>query len=551
MPLRRLIRALVVSLLTGSLLMTVAWAGAVIAPVSDEVVDESLLPDGPVDTAASSRGTKAAPAGDGEAAGTASARPVATAVADGNVLAGASKVSINPAPNTEAGEVWQTEGCATGVAPGEAANTEKVWSESPNCLYMGGRGLGPSEPIKRIDPDNGLFVRTLALGDGEDTSVLAQVDGVYWFGQYDTFCERCGFHDLAEDLGAELGIDPSGFVFTANHSHNAPDFIGGWGGVPRWYMRQVADALRASVRQAVADMRPARLEYGEALAREMNVERRSFYRSAEDPTFTWFRAVEAGRPGGGRRAIGTVGAFSAHPVTTGYQDGTGHADWPGVFSNLMAEEFGGVGIAFVAGLGNMLPECGTRCMATGLADLVPDVGSGRPVETPDVRSAQTFWDQPMSNVGLLGFRAGMFFDRTVVAQPRTLHTGKSDEKPCVSAGPVAVRTSVSAVRIGDELAITAGPGELFANLTNTLKERATFGVEEGRPKVVTLPLSNANDGLGYIMQAFETDHAGRQVLGFTDAPAEYEDAFGLDACFGDMVVESTIDLLKELAPQKG
>jgi hypothetical protein len=544
MSLRSLVRSAVVALVTGSLLITVAWAGAVVVP-APELVDQGLaLPE-------------RAPQVDRRAGDTGHAEPAAQAaqtaapeLGPGELLAGASKVSINPAPDEAAGEVWQTEGCATGVTPGEAAHTEKVWTESPDCIYMGGRGLGPSEPITRIDPDNGLFVRTLALSDGQDTTVLAQVDGVYWFGQYDTFCERCGFHDLAEDLGAELGIDPAGFVLAANHSHNAPDFIGGWGGAPRWYMRQVADAMRDSVREAVADLRPARLEYGEALAREMNVERRSFYRSAEDPTFTWFRAVEAAPDGEQPSAIGTVGAFSAHPVTTGYQDGTGHADWPGVFSSLVAEEFGGVGIAFVAGLGNMLPECGTQCMATGLAGLIPDIGGGRALEAPDVRSAQTFWDQPLSNVGLVGFRAGMFFDRTIISQPRTIRTGKSDDKPCVSTGPIAVRTSVSAVRIGEELAITAGPGELFANLTNTLKERATFGVDQGRPKVVTLPLSNANDGLGYIMQAFETDHAGRQVLGFTDAPAEYEDAFGLDACFGDMVVESTIGLLRDLAPRQ-
>jgi hypothetical protein len=70
-----------------------------------------------------------------------------------------------------------------------------------------------------------------------------------------------------------------------------------------------------------------------------------------------------------------------------------------------------------------------------------------------------------------------------------------------------------------------------------------------------MSLALVNDGLGYVMQSFETDHAGRQVLGFVgdaDVPppvgvgvgiAEYEDAYSIDACFGDMALETTLSLL--------
>jgi len=98
--------------------------------------------------------------------------------------------------------------------------------------------------------------------------------------------------DLAADLGAELRIAPSGFLFSATHSHDSPDFIGGWGGVPQWYMDQVTDAMRQSVREAYANRRPARLEMGEKLTRNLNHERRNVYWSAEDPTVNWFRAID-------------------------------------------------------------------------------------------------------------------------------------------------------------------------------------------------------------------------------------------------------------------
>jgi hypothetical protein len=62
-----------------------------------------------------------------------------------------------------------------------------------------------------------------------------------------------------------------------------------------------------------------------------------------------------------------------------------------------------------------------------------------------------------------------------------------------------------------------------------------------------MPLAQINDGLGYIMQSFETDHAARQVLGFAGGGVfEYEDAYSIDACFGDMVLETTIGQLAGL-----
>ncbi|HVL33574.1 MAG TPA: hypothetical protein VM600_08345 [Actinomycetota bacterium] len=500
---------LAVSFLTGLMMVAMAWAGMGLAPVNAPTGRADL----PLDVAGGS------------------SADVEPAPLDSTLQAGAHAIDITPAPNGAKGERWQTQNCATGFVNENTAAQRKT--ATPDCIYMGGRGLGPSEPITSIDSENPLMVRAVALGDGEDTVVLVQVDGVYWFGRYASFCDACGAYDIIEDLSKELNIDPSGFLIAANHSHNAPDFIGGWGSVPRWYMEQVGESIREAIRSAVASMRPATVEFGEAVARDLNVERRKFYYSAEDPTFTWLRAYD------GEKVVATVGAFSAHPVTTGYQGGKAHADWPGAFDQMMRDATGAPGVAFVAGLGNMLTRQGTWQTAEGLAKLVEGRGGGRPVTNPDVASAITFWDQPLTNAGLVGLRHGQFFDRPVDGAPGAITAGKSTAKPCRSASEQTVRTSASAVRIGDELVITGGPGELFSNLTNSVKERSGA-------RTVALPLANVNDGLGYIMQSFETDHLGRQVLGFTPAPVEYEDAFGLDACFGDMVLQTIVAMLREL-----
>lgn len=456
----------------------------------------------------------------------------------GGLSAGAAKVSLRPRPAAYDGE-WETDrgACATFDDPSRGLDHvpdfRVRWPENPNCLYMGGYGIGPMNPITEWTDPYGLWVRALALSDGEDTLVLVLVDGTYYFGDYASMCEACGFFDLQRSLGEELGIDPSGLMFASTHSHTAPDFIGGWGGVPAWYMAQTEDALRRAVRRAVSSMRPAVLELGELGARAFNAERRDFYRSAEEQNLAWFRLLE---PGGGR-AIATVGAYAAHPVTADPATGIADADFPAVFAAAVEQRFGGVGLFFQTGLGNLSPRGDKVEIGTGLARALPGMASGTIVRNPDIRSAQAFWNQPVTNSGLLALGVPGFFDRPFSNLPAAVSAGKGGNKPCTSASPVSVETAVSAAKVGP-LWITGAPGEVFANLTNTIKE--------ANPDGVTLPLALVNDGLGYIMQSFETDHAGRQVTGFVGQVAEYEDAYSIDACFGDVVLEETLRLLGTL-----
>ncbi|MDQ3646128.1 MAG: hypothetical protein M3345_04235, partial [Actinomycetota bacterium] len=168
---------------------------------------------------------------------------------------------------------------------------------------------------------------------------------------------------------------------------------------------------------------------------------------------------------------------------------------------------------------------------------------GDPVNDPDITIGRTSWDQPVTNVPLGALGVTGFFDRRFNETPAVVHEGKGPEnRKCTSASPVSVDTSVTAAKIGS-LWITGGPGELFSNLTNT--------IEESNPNGVTLALGLVNDGLGYIIQSFETDHVGRQGTGFVGEAgpvgvAEYEDAYSIDHCFGDAVLEKTLALLGTL-----
>ena len=471
-----------------------------------------------------------------------------------NLLVGAAKRSIQPRP-ADYGGTWQSDpdACRTldpallerlGSDPqsgAHLANAGSPWPENPDCIYQGGFGIGPMNPVSSFDQELGLWVRSVAIGDGADTTVLTVVDGEGWMADYATKCADCGAVELARDLGEELGIDPAGIVLAATHSHASPDFIGGWGFVPDWYMQQVTDTIRESVREAVGAMEPAVVEYGETPARGLNRERRDTYRSAEEQQLGWLRAYVPGRPGTKRRpavpdrVIATLGAYAAHPVQKGTNDGVAHPDWPGEFEHALEERFGGVGLHFMTGLGNMSPAGAT---GPGVAALVPPVGAGTPVADPDVSATRATWRQPVTNVPLTSLAVPGFFDRTFDQVPASVSVGKSDTAPCTSASSVSVQVSAAAIRIGDGLAVTTGPGELFSNLTNTIKEKS--------PAAVTFPLAQAGDALGYIPQSFELNPVGQQGAGFAlggVAVVNYEDAYAIDRCFGDMVLESTLDLL--------
>jgi hypothetical protein len=530
------------------------WAGTALGPVP-----QAELPHTPAK--ASSVIPPASLAATGVAFG--------TDLEAGQLLAGAAKVSIEPAPDESQGQVWvRDKAKCTPLTSGDVQGTldhvadwRLTWIENTNCIYMGGFGIGPSQPVLEWDQEYGLWTRSAAFVRDGKAVVLTILDGEGYFGAYNRMCGAtpCGAHDLAAALAAETSLDPASFVFASTHAHSAMDFIGGWGGVPQWYMDQVALAMKTSVRRALGvepcpanqdpaapsciALRAATLEGGEVLAHGMNGERRDSYHSAEDATLNWIRARTADETAA---TISTVATYAAHATSFGSGATKAHADWPGEFDKTVENRFGGIGLVFEAGLGNMSARGNDHgSMGQALGALVPPQGT--PVADPVVVSKREFWDQPITNLPLNTLGGAGFFDRKfggpaalTVAKGGWPPTDPEDPGwlvPCTSAGATSVNVSVTAARIGT-VWITAAPGEIFANYSNTLEER---------PGVTTLAIGQANDALGYMPQSFETDDTARQGGGFVGGGVfEYEDAYSIDRCFGDKALETTIKLLDEI-----
>ena len=144
----------------------------------------------------------------------------------------------------------------------------------------------------------------------------------------------------------------------------------------------------------------------------------------------------------------------------------------------------------------------------------------------------------MTNAPLDALGAPGFFDRRFDKQPATVRVGKSSNAPCVSAAPQSVELPARAIKIGSDIVITTGPGELFSNLTNTIKEKS--------PDQVVFPLAQINDSLGYMPQSFELNPVGQQGLGFAAGGyvfVNYEDSYAIDRCVGDMALETILGLV--------
>ena len=515
-------------------------------------------------------------------------------------LVGAARASLDPAPALFGGTTWQTSGCSVygtdGFAPTgdhllpDPSDPETLpgqlrgWPDaSPDCIYLGGFGLGPVRPAARVG-QGGVWVRAIAISNGQRTFVYAIADTVGWFARYDErVCADCGIRDVREAVASAVGLDVGDVIVGSTHTHAGADTYGGWGGIPSWYRSQLRDAAIAAAKQSIASLRPATLTVGEVHLRHRNNERRDTYYSTTDTGATWVQAREtAAEPCAPEDVqcppvIATWMTYAGHPTIVG--DAILHADWPGASARRLEATFGGVGLVFEGGLGNVsVSGLGgasdeERAEATGIAiadDVTADIlVNGRVLLSNAMQAAaQDIVHPATTNPGLTTLASVGLFDREFTPGSKGGGTpgvyawskrgelstsGENNDVPapeaelppvpgeraraCVSAGPV-ITTTAGAHRIG-ELLVAFGPGEIFSNLAEVVKERADGSA-------VTMVLGQTNDALGYIIQSFEYDLQGNAATEYGTTTGEYEEVFSIDRCFGDHVLEAILESTRAL-----
>jgi hypothetical protein len=558
-------RLVVAGVVAGALLVGSAWAGIGLVPVRVDDTPLPTLPGAPTPEAGrDTRTTRdAAPNGDAR-------------LPDGALLVGADVTPLTPDPDR-----WQTTDCVTlddsAVDPGLTHLADKAvadmtgsWPRSPDCIYLGGYGIGPMRPATGVDPYAGINVRSVAISNGSDTVLWQIVDMVGFFARYrDDLCDGCGILDIRRAIGAKTGLPLEAIAIGSTHTHGGADGYGAWGGLPTWYREQVRDAVIASALAAVDALEPATLTIGGLDLRAFNNERRDHYYSTPDYGAVWLQARSAA-PGRRGDVLATLVNYAAHPVVLGTQTLL-HGDWPAVSAKVLGADLGGVGLVFEGGLGNVSPA-GARADHdhTGDGEIddydkVVDLGSriagavaadiehgGTALSTNDIRAVRVPITHPATNTVLVGGALGGLLDRDFAVDGDAAAPGGAYEwakqstspRRCVTVGPLSIVTEVAAYRIGGLLTVVTGPGELFSNLTEVLKSKARAGAETGGR---TMVFSQTQDSLGYIIQSFEVDPVGgvAEYVPQVDV-AEYEEFFMVDRCFGDHVLQTQLDAVGAL-----
>ena len=559
---------------TGVTSLGVAVAGVAVAPAPDtpplpadvptaqEVLDAAGLSAQQTTGAVAAGITELAPDAIAGVANAAITAPTGGRVPAGTFLVGAARASLTPTPgpwDPSGSRTWQTEGCTTYGADAAVPSIDAAhlipasvddirgWpAASPDCVYLGGFGLGPVRPATRVG-NGGVWVRTVAISNGEDTFIYTIADAVGWFARYDgSICSDCGIRDVRDRLSGDLGVDVGNVVVASTHSHATADTYGGWGGIPDWYRAQLRDAAIASAKQAVANLAPATIAVGETHLRDRNNQRRDFYYSTVDTGATWLQAnaIDGG-------VIATWATYGAHPTMVG--DAILHADWPGAAARHFETLYGGVGLMFEGGLGNAsISGVGgeteeAQAENTGIAvadDIAGDIAhSPIALQGNDlVADAVDISHPAMTNPGLVMLGTVGLFDREFTpgtkgaGVPGTYSWSKGggpeQARSCVSTGAM-VNTTAGAHRIG-EAVIAFAPGEIFSNIAEVVKESADR-------TAMTMVLGQTNDALGYIIQSFEFDLHGNVATEYGTQTGEYEEVFSIDHCFGDHVLQTMLD----------
>jgi hypothetical protein len=561
--------------LAGAALVGAAGAAVVLSPVGTGDVPPGQGPSVSPEAAAVAAGLAAQAAEVAHGSGDPLTPPDLSGLSPlppGELLVGAAATSIAPDPDR-----WQTEGCSVYVSnfPEEVdhlahsalAGEPGGWPRSPDCVYLGGYGIGPARPATSVDPQAGVHVRTLAISNGADTLIWQVFDVVGWFARYrPELCDGCGILDLRRRIEAETGIPAAHVAIGNTHTHGGADGYGAWGGLPRWYREQVRDAVLRSAYDALRSLRPAVVEIGSTDARAFSNERRGTYYSAADYGAVWLQARTMADP---PEVIATLVNFAAHPTMLGAQP-VMHGDWPATAAHALGARFGGVGLVFPGGLGNVSPrqplarghdvtgdgaydqydrvvEMGedlAAFVATGIA-----ARGGHRLASNEIRAENHTIEHPITNWGLQALGVVRLLDRELTpgdaagaggAYRWSKRDGQGAVRSCATAAPLTVKADVTAHRVG-ELRMVTGPGEIFSTIANVVKSKTRADALTGGQVMV---FGQTQESLGYIVQSFEVDAAGGVTSG--TGAAEYEETFMPDRCFGDHVLDTQLGLLARL-----
>lgn len=412
-------------------------------------------------------------------------------------------------------------------------------------FYLGGYGIGPVHPAKAVLRP--IYAHAMAIRSGRATVVFAAIDVQGWFSAYQQ--GPYGFADVESAVSKRFGIPISNIVISSTHTHNGPDGIGVWGGVPTSYLAFVAGQLESAIASAIYGERPAHLYWGtedvtglcSTFGTSTNPNQPEAGDQADYPIDNQLRVLQA-RSAATGRVTATMVNLSCHATVYGPLDEVS-PDWPGAAVTYLEHDEAGASGAYgwpgsqalvmVGAVGHTWPAPTVPARFTAPAvqrrpkaddnypadhfgnsvgrAAVDAMGRAHPVIGGDVGAVMN----PVRLVNDNPALAAFFY-----APVPGYHIDRSTSPP-YTYGDVLV-TRAGTVRVGD-LAFYTVPGEGYPSLLSQLHDQV-----HARAGFV---FSLAQDQLGYVL--LPQDMSGAAVCSTTD-----EFFFTISPSFGAQVVRA-------------
>jgi hypothetical protein len=219
------------------------------------------------------------------------------------------------------------------------AAKEDVTPTDLSNFYLGGYGIGPVH--KATSVLRHIYFRVIAIRDQNGNQVvIGALDSQGYSVAYDN--GPYGFSDIENYVQAHTGIPASHIILQATHSHNGPDEIGVWGGVPVTYLAWVTKQMETGIEQAVTSEQPAYLKVGTADMTGFagtfgsNTDATNTGDNGDYPIDQQMRVLQAVSPDG-HGVLATLVNFSTHPTVYGPRNQVA-PDWPGATATYLEHD---------------------------------------------------------------------------------------------------------------------------------------------------------------------------------------------------------------------
>jgi neutral ceramidase len=425
--------------------------------------------------------------------------------------------------------------------------TPRLRDAPSDRIYLSGyvARMGHAEGVH--DP---LSARALALSDGDQQALLVVCDLLGLAPGFSAQTRR--------EIAKTTGIPEDAVMLACTHTHSGPATLTlhQCGAVSPRYLAALRPKLVAVAQDAIATLKPVRLNLGSAALPEGAYNRRQDGEVIDTAVeMAWLRDLSG-------ETVAILVNYGCHPVVMTADNLQISADYPGAVVRALEARHGGTAFFLTGADGNVDPVrrgsfADVTWLGEVLADAVdqaliqPNARSGRfegAAEKPSVGAALEMLELPFlplpTVAQLTALRDAAKANLTAIAAPQETVEAKVQRARITwaeetlaqvqdGAAPTTVRAPVQVVGMG-KMALVGIPGELFSGLGRQIKD-ATADVH-------TFIVGYANEGVGYIPDRSAYERGGYEV-------AEAYRYYGAPAApapeAGELIVDASVRMVRQ------